>query len=187
MKIVIRGRIFATPFIRQSFYDEYGCVDYNDRTVLDVGADWGCTAKFFLEQGAKKVIAVDGHWRFAIQLFFYSLFKRRVKSIWMNVSEPAHYERLFSEYRPDIVKLDCEKAERHLLHVSDMSFNSIPEYIMEVHGDSLHGEFIRKFKENDYRIDSDLSAGRHLVLCDGKRSLDNLYIMHAVRRKVMKE
>ena len=169
MKIVIRNRIFAPPYIRQCFYDDYGGLDYRNKTVLDVGADWGCTAKFFLSEGARSVIAVEKNKRFAIQLFLYSLYERRVKAIRMNVSRKENFISLFRRYRPDIVKLDCEGGERYLLDADDATFNCIPEYVMEVHGKNLRNRFIRRFRHNGYSIIKDYWLRENLWIIQAER------------------
>ena len=41
-------------------YDSmYGSLDYRDAVVLDIGADFGSTARFFFERGAKRVVSLD--------------------------------------------------------------------------------------------------------------------------------
>ena len=38
----------------------WGWLDVEGKVVLDVGADYGSTADFFLQRGAARVIAVEG-------------------------------------------------------------------------------------------------------------------------------
>src|SRR3990170_8039302 len=42
---------------------------FKGKVILDLGADVGSTAKFFLKNGARRVIAVEGNDKNAYQLF----------------------------------------------------------------------------------------------------------------------
>jgi len=48
------------PIFNEDYNECWGCVSYKDKTVLDLGADYGSTVYYFLKNGAKKVIAVEG-------------------------------------------------------------------------------------------------------------------------------
>lgn len=51
----------SIPAIYRENYDvQWGQTNYKDTIVLDFGADVGSTASFFLQKGAKKVVAIEG-------------------------------------------------------------------------------------------------------------------------------
>ena len=43
--------------ILKECYEVYGRYDYRDKIILDIGADFGLSPKFFIDHGAKQVIA----------------------------------------------------------------------------------------------------------------------------------
>lgn len=121
------------------FRDDYGSLDYRGAVVLDIGADYGCTPEWFLERGAERVVALEKRpdWR------------RRLES-WaegrpVEVADPLsadNAERLLIEIRPDVVKVDCEGCERHLLDVSADALRIPRAWVMETH----HADDFRRFK-----------------------------------------
>ena len=45
----------------EDYRQDYGMVDYAEKVVLDLGADVGSSADYFLRCGARRVVAVEGH------------------------------------------------------------------------------------------------------------------------------
>lgn len=130
------------------YAQEYGGVDYTDAVVLDVGADYGTTADFFLERGARRVIMLER------------------RDIWIPKLEEkaANDERLSYEGRlssenadwlvtgADIVKADCEGCERMLLALHDDVVRTPRAWIMEVHARWIHEAFRLRFGELGYTV-----------------------------------
>jgi predicted RNA methylase len=127
----------------------YGLLDYRGKSVLDIGADWGTTACFFLRRGARSVIAVEGD---------LSRYNRLVENIggdcrvfpffcWINNKAKA---RRFLEYNAEIVKIDCEGCEDHFLEIADSVFSMPEAYVVETHSWEATKRFKEKFAENGY-------------------------------------
>jgi predicted RNA methylase len=145
------------PLPWSDYEGEYGFVNYEGKVVLDVGADYGSTAAYFLRKGALRVVAVE-----ADDAYFEMLTKNivacangesRVTAVHCVVSNPEQFEGLICAFRPDIVKVDCEGCEVSLLQIPDRVFSSVPEYIMEIHSDDLYDRFIEKFGRLGYSVD----------------------------------
>lgn len=134
-------------------YDvEYGKLDYTNKIVLDVGADYGSTADFFLRKGAKKVIAVEGNETLYQRLAqnFESI--REVVPIFLIVDNVEDVARLISTFKPDIIKIDCEGCELHFLELPNWIFSLPQSYVVETHSILLETMFIQKLVRNNYKI-----------------------------------
>ncbi len=90
---------------------EYLIIDLKGKTVLDIGAGCGETAAFFLHNGAKKVIAIEGD-KYAVEVM-----KENISRNGMNV-EPicSRFNKEHIEIKHDFMKVDCEGGERELLN-----------------------------------------------------------------------
>ncbi|KKM93814.1 hypothetical protein LCGC14_1204510 [marine sediment metagenome] len=142
----------------------YGRLNYTDKVVLDIGADWGGTPAFFLSKGARRVIGVDYHAWYVEKMADHFRDDCRVFPVQVNVKTSKQMENLIQIYKPDIVKVDCEGCERLLFDVNNLAL--CPEYVVEVHSDDVHHSLLSKFKE----------AG-HTVAYQ-KKLADGLYITH---------
>lgn len=143
------------PIYNEDYERFYGKVDYKGKTVLDIGADYGSTADFFLEKGASHVIAVE-----PIPELFYQLqdnirkFGLSVTPIFIRIHSEDCISELIEEYKPQIVKADCEGCEKFFLDVSDEVF-SIPEaYVVETHDQlfMISKPLIEKLERNGFKI-----------------------------------
>lgn len=131
------------------FYDRtWGKATYTNKVVLDIGADVGSTADYFLQKGASKVIAVE-----ADENYFRGLLEncRRpefssVEPLLLKVCSPEDIEMLIDTYTPDIVKSDCEGCESVFEGVQNEILRKVPEYIIECHGDNIE-RLRKKFRE----------------------------------------
>ena len=152
----IDAKVFNSPFFEdyEEIYGHYykrnikligkGCysvitdsepttVDYNDKVVLDVGADYGSTAKFLFDKGAKRVIAVESDFECFKELWKYVESESRLTAVNLAISNRDDMTNLLTKYKPDIVKMDCEGCEVHLYN-SDEETIRIPKfYIIEIH------------------------------------------------------
>jgi hypothetical protein len=81
-----------------SYEDEYPLsykyIDVKDKIVLDIGADIGTSAKWFIEHGASKVIAYS--------LDLQEIFDDKIE--W-------HFEWHGEYIKADVLKIDCEGCE----------------------------------------------------------------------------
>lgn len=110
-----------------------------NKTVLDVGAGEGETAKFFLDHGAKHVICIEPEQKL-VNVLRVNAAKRPVTVL----QKKFELTDLLLDY--DVLKIDIEGWEEELL-----SENCPPitkPVIMEIHGLQL----IDRFKRKGYRI-----------------------------------
>jgi len=109
-------------------------VDYKDKVVLDIGADYGTTANFFIRRGAKKVICVERNFKLFEKLWENSRIENKIVPINLSISTPKDIDKLLRKYKPDIVKMDCEGCEVNLYNSLDVEAIRIPQmYIIELH------------------------------------------------------
>lgn len=139
--------------------EDYDChwnyTDFNNKTILDIGADYGSTAYWFLKRGAKKVVAVeadDGHFK-TLELNVGSGLLGETESIHLCVCQPSDYNILIATYKPDIVKIDIEGHERPLLEADKEIVKSVPEYLIETHTDAIFCNLATMFRELGYKVE----------------------------------
>ncbi len=135
----------------EDYQDLYGFVDYKDKVVLDIGADYGSTALFFLEKGAKTVYAVERNKWMIKKMKRIANRINNIVPMKINVACSMRFEHLL-ELNPDIVKVDCEGCEEYLLGVDNLSFLKANEYIIETHTKKLFVEFTEKLEKLNYTI-----------------------------------
>ena len=119
-----------------NFERDYGCIDYNGKVVLDLGADRGSTAAFFLDKGARKVVAVEGNRVLANELKAIVMapqWKERIIPVALWIKEPQDIENLISNYQPDVAKVDIEHWEILLVDCKSELLRKVPEWVMEIH------------------------------------------------------
>lgn len=138
--------------------------DYKDKVILDIGADVGTSADFFLKRGAKFVWCIEGdpteagHCQGNIDRFFPG----KALAIQSWVDSPYVFDRLFSAYGvtsslpADIVKIDIEGWECCLLNMNETILAAQKEYIIDFHS-KLLGKLIRdKLANNGFTILDDV-------------------------------
>lgn len=141
----------------EDYEAEYGIVDYRDKKVLDIGADVGSTADYFLRKGARVVIAVEGNEG------FYKKLERNAKKIegiipiFLWIKTPKHFENLIKLSQPDVLKADCDLpgkdgCEKHLFKIDDWIFSMVSEYIVETHNDPIFYSMKEKCEKNGYEL-----------------------------------
>ncbi len=137
-KETLKGRTFS-PIYVEDYEFQYGQVDYKNQVVLDVGADIGSTAYFFVEKGAKLVVAVEGSEQCFRKLKSNADTCTKIFPIQCFIDNSAQIEALISRWKPSIVKMDIEGSEIHLFNVARSIFGSVQEYLIEVHNENLLG------------------------------------------------
>lgn len=55
----------------------------------------------------------------------------------------------------DVMKVDCEGGEEHLLGMTESEISSVPYWIIETHSSDLHQQITKKFCENGFSIVND--------------------------------
>lgn len=139
IKTFIRSRLVRdtfSPFRAEMYaaeYDEwvkyYLPISLKGKTVLDVGAGEGETAKFFLEHGAKKVICIEPDTQ------CFKVLQANAKK-WPIECHNKKFDTTDLKHKFDFMKMDIEGYEEELL---DVEVNK--PCVLEVHGLQLKDKF----------------------------------------------
>lgn len=147
----------------EDFEYHWGFIDWKNKVVLDIGADYGSTAECFLSVGASKVYASEGDEKLYNQLVEYAKDKPNIIPNRKWIGGPTDFIDLFNNFKTDIVKIDCEGAEEHLLGVPDDILRSNKEYVIECHGQ----EPTKKISEKLRSLKFDIVETRPLIVIEG--------------------
>jgi len=118
-------------------FKSYAKLDiYKGKTILDIGADFGLSPFFFIQMGAKRVIA-------------YSPLRQRK---WLKHPDIEWHRGYWQgEYiKADILKIDCEGCE--YIHPVEWYMKNYNELLYAIHYDTIHSyEYYNYIKtlEND--------------------------------------
>lgn len=126
------------PFRGEDYEKFYGDIDYSNKTVLDIGADYGSTAYWFIQKGASSVIAVDadnGYYQRMVQSFSRT---NKVEPLHITINSGETVKELILKYKPHIIKVDCEGCESVLLSLSGDILKIADVYLIETHDHSMH-------------------------------------------------
>lgn len=157
---------YVKPWHGEDYGEAWGFLDFKNKVVLDVGADYGSTAVFFLEQGAKRVIGVECRKKDYRRMEALSKILPLVP-VYMRISSAADYKQLIDQFNVDLMKIDCEGCEAYLLDLDDDWFAKVPEYAIELHnqansiqcgnphnyGNDLRKPFVQKFTRCGFAFD----------------------------------
>jgi hypothetical protein len=160
----LRKALMLPLELRENYYAHWNYVSFRGKRVLDVGADYGSTVDFFLKLGAREVIAVEGEWRNARLLFRRYGRDPRVTCIRMWVSSPDVFSWLIRRFKPDVVKVDIEGGEKHLLRVPRPILRQAPAYLIEAHSDELHRALVTLFEQLGYKVETRYERGQAKVI-----------------------
>jgi hypothetical protein len=149
---LISNGIISMPKQPENYDLHWNYLNFKDKTVLDLGADYGSTARYFRKQGARQVIAVEGDPALADRLKHYSEKRGYIVPIEKWICSATDISALIDKYSPDIVKVDIEGAESNLLHCSDETLRNVAEWMIETHGDVLHSQIFDRFLKAGFRI-----------------------------------
>ena len=158
-KFRIKSPFYELPnnVLWSHYENEYGYLIVKDKVILDIGADVGTSADYFLQQGAKKIYAIEGE-----DYHYQPLLKNIIKQGWQEVVIPEqmmvcsadNFKTLIEKYPADIVKIDCEGCERFWLELDD-NIVSIPDvYIIEFHTPLLSKQGVNKLLNLGYKIEN---------------------------------
>lgn len=144
------------PIYKEDYGAQYGekrlPIIYKDKTVLDIGADVGSTADFFLRRGASKVFAVEGNPDRFRQLKVNAAKIPGIVPIHLHIENPQHFEYLITNHFSDVLKADCEGCEIHLFKIRDCVFRLITEYLVETHNDKIFDMMVSKCESCGFKI-----------------------------------
>lgn len=136
----------------ETWEKHWGFVDFTGKRVMDVGADWGRTADYFLQRGAKIVIAVEGKASFYAKLLENSKIVEEIIPVHLSVGTPADFIKLIKVWTPELLQVNCERCEKNLFPIPDEVFSTVNEYLVETHTYDLKEAMIRKCAANNYEI-----------------------------------
>jgi hypothetical protein len=159
----------------------WGWLDVRDKVVLDVGADYGSTADFFLQRGAARVIAVEGDTRSFRRLEALAKERPGLVAVQKRITSVNDWRELLSSHAPQVVKADCEGGEYWLLDLEDKLFSRPEAWAVELHTkeqaerwgnpvpwsgvDTLWMRFLEKLLDCGYDIAKDVPHGLGRVVC----------------------
>ena len=121
------------PWLGEDREANWGFLDVEGKVVLDVGADYGSTAAYFLNKGAAKVICIESYDNDYGALEVLAKGEPRMEAHHTHISSPLELETLIITYQPEVVKIDIEGGEVHLLDVRSCVLWRVGQYGIEVH------------------------------------------------------
>ena len=159
----------------------WGWLDVEGKVVLDVGADYGSTADFFLRRGAARVIAVEGDPRSFRRLNALAEQRANLKAVQKRIASVTDWQELLVSHAPQVVKADCEGGEGFLLDLDDRLFRKPEAWAVELHTkeqaerwgnfypwgsmDTLWVRFLEKLLDCGYEIAKDVPHWVGRVVC----------------------
>ena len=164
-------------YTQESFEDHWGFINWKNKIVLDIGADYGSTAECFIAYGASKVFASEGDEKLYSQLVQYAKGKPNIIPSKKWIQNPNDFIDLFNKFKDskiDIYKIDCEKAEIYLLDISNDMLRSIKEYAIECHTPDILSKISNKFKSAGFEIKNTKFIGTNLGI--------PVYVIHTIRK-----
>jgi hypothetical protein len=146
--VKLRGGV--PPVYGENYDRHWNFTSFEDKVVLELGADYGSTAYYFLGKGAKRVIAVEGDAGLAKKLA--SNFKKdeRVIPISGFIEKAEQIDNLILSYHPDIVKVDIEGNEKCLLDAKRV--DDVKEWLIEAHTEEAYRTLCRLLAEHGFRV-----------------------------------
>jgi len=126
--------------------DAYNTLDVKGKTVLDVGAYNGDSARLFLKNGAKKVVCIESNPDYAKLINIPNT---------VVIVEPFKLEHLSMPH--DCCKFDIESWEIDLLPVAD----KLKPTVLESHGWWI----TEKFKQKGFRVITEQGYPTGLGIC----------------------
>lgn len=127
------------PYGGEDYEKFYGNIDYSNKVVLDIGADYGSSAYWFIQKGASSVIAVDadsGYYQRMVHSFNKT---NRVEPLHITINSGDSLRELIEKYKPNILKVDCEGCESVLLSLKPEILRVPDTYLIETHNHEIHG------------------------------------------------
>jgi len=139
------------PICNESYDKHWNFTSFENKVILDLGADYGSTAYYFLRKGASKVIAVEGNPQLASKLKFNSQKFKKIVPIENFIDSSEKIENLISDYHPDLVKVDIEGYEKLLTNI-DVA--KVKEWLIEAHSKELYLALVKFYLKHGFSIRS---------------------------------
>lgn len=125
-------------------------VSFKDKVVLDLGADYGSTVRYFLKKGARFIMAVEGDPKFARELKKRYQSSRQVMCKELMINSAEDMDKLICQKGIDLAKVDIEGAERFLLSLP--SIVNIPTWLIETHSKEIDRQLIIHFQKHGFKV-----------------------------------
>jgi hypothetical protein len=119
----------------EDYEKSYGKADYKDKIILEIGADIGSTAYFFLTKGARKIISVEGNEKSYNFLLKNVNGMEEIVPVLKMIKSTDDIRELIREYKPNFLHMDCEYCERYLNGLEKEYFDNITTIQLEIHCD----------------------------------------------------
>lgn len=149
-------KLLRAPYPERSEnYDlHWNYVSFEGKVVLDLGADYGSSAYYFWKKGATQVVAVEGDHKNAEKLRINAKKYHFIVPIEKYVDSSDDFTFLIDRYNPDLVKVDIEGSEVHLLTCKDEVLLKVPEWLIECHSLEVYKQLCRKFLSLGFKVSS---------------------------------
>jgi hypothetical protein len=155
------------PNIGYANYQKEDCdahwnyTSFKDKVILDLGADYGSTLRYFLKKGARLIIAVEGNPKLAQEL------KKRYQSSGKVICEELMIDsaedlnKFICQKDIDVAKVDIEGAEKFLLSLP--SIVNIPTWLIETHSVEIDRLLIIHFQEQGFKVYRQSALGANML------------------------
>jgi len=148
---IVRLRGGIPPIYGEDYDRHWNFTSFENKVILDLGADYGSTAYYFLRKGASKVIAVEGNPELASKLKFNSQRFKKIVPIENFIGSSEKIEKLISDYHPDLVKVDIEGYEKLLTNID---VTKVKEWLIEAHSKELYLTLVKFYLKHGFCIRS---------------------------------
>jgi precorrin-6B methylase 2 len=148
--IELKGGISPIPIYDTDYDRHWNFTTFKNKAVLDLGADYGSTAYYFLQKGAIKVIAVEGDPQLASKLKENCQRFKKIVPVETFIDSSEKIEKLISDYHPDLVKVDIEGYEKLLLNVHNIA--KVKEWLIEPHSNEIYERLKEFFVSNEFNV-----------------------------------
>lgn len=137
------------PIYGENYDLHWQGINFYGKRVLDVGADVGSTASYFLSKGASLVYAVEGNPSYYELLVQNAQYEPRIIPLFLFIKNTQDWLDLL-ELKPDVIKVDCERCEQYLFNLPDPLFSEVREWLIETHSEVLFKAIMGKLERNQY-------------------------------------
>jgi hypothetical protein len=141
------------PIYKEDYDRHWNFTTFKNKVILDLGADYGSTAYYFLLRGASRIIAVEGDPQLGKKLKRNFQEDKRVICVNCFIDEAKQISDLILRYHPDLIKVDIEGNEKliHGLFSGDLKGT---EWLIEAHIEELYESLKRFFVNNQFKVRS---------------------------------
>ena len=166
-RVIVKLKKGIPPIYGEDYDQHWNFTTFKNKVILDLGADYGSTAYYFLRKGASKVVAVEGDTVLASKLKTNSKKFDKIVPIETFIDSSEKIEKLISHYHPDLVKVDIEGYEKLLLNVYNIA--NVNEWLIEAHTEQLYDSIVKFFLAHGFSTRSFLYLSNKLKIIHAYR------------------